>query len=324
MMRHVTQRSRSAGFMVIVLFFGVTAVASDLPSVADLMTANPYLELEVDVSGVTGHEGPGNQSARIDGAAGGNVLIRTGADVNVGDGRDGVVQDDRELAPGEYWFRQVVPKNAEDDDALPVLTVSADLTIHCQLLFRARIRPLCDGNGKSPSVTIYAGQPIWLDPPMWTPPDPPAWIPPGAWESVLAKYRDMWPWAHRLVYEPLSDCTRTCDGGDVTVMTTARVGVVGNILASGSNGWAGGKGGNAGSVQIIVQDVIPQPIVGSMWAIFGSYSGRIVADGGDSSSGPAILDGETGSHGEDGGNGGMVAISGSGCLLYTSPSPRDS
>ncbi len=94
--------------------------------------------------------------------AGGNagtIDVRTGIDVDEGDGRDGDLVESVTLESGEYYFRHVgIPNGIFEPGCPPLLiTVTGHVVIHCQYGFFAHIQG--DHSQGTPRLEIYAGKP---------------------------------------------------------------------------------------------------------------------------------------------------------------------
>ena len=257
--------------------------------------------LAVDVSAGSSKDVPSP------GADAGSVDIRTGVNVDTGDGRHGTVDTSRELigsAEPDVWkvcqFRQVAPSTLPGSPL--VLTVSGNVEIRCQFLFApSKIIARHTPGQPPPNLRVHAGQSLWVfenkcPPPLGQagcetlPNMHGAWTAGGAMEVIMSPHT-------------LPDGTQVTDaegralgGGSFRFWTTQRGSLVSyNIRARGSDGKYGEKGGNGGSVTLFAneRDV--------------TVTGPIDTAGGGGGHGFGIVN-TVRSNGGNGGDGGPIII----------------
>ena len=209
------------------------------------------------------------------GGSGGLIDIRTGVDVDTGDGSDGDLTAPAVLTSGVYNFRQVLVGTE--------ITVDGDVTIKCQFVFGPSVidavfRP----DSPPPSLTVYAGAARWADT-----------------DVEIAHFLNFVMTPHSGPYSELRDIYHSdgsgIDGGILRFYTTAGGDIVFGTIADGADGKNGGSGGNGGNITLDATDAS---------VLFG---GGILADGGDGSDGYSNQ--TDGGHGGDGGKVIVVAES---------------
>ena len=112
----------------------------------------------IDVSGGSALNltGAASSDDLYSGGDGGDVDIVTGVPVDAGSGSGGDLTQNVFLRGGTYSYRQVPP------DANVVITVSGNVTIYCQYVFSPSNIIGNFDSGTSPSLTVYAGDAVWI------------------------------------------------------------------------------------------------------------------------------------------------------------------
>ena len=258
----------------------------------------------VDASGGNATNGPGGN--------GGTVDIRTGWNVDPGDGRDRDVTTSRELhggasSPSQFFYRQVAPLRPFAPETELVLTIHGKVEIHTQYIFRpSKIVAVFEPGMPPPELTIYAGAGIQIH-------DTPIEIIPGTGTMAETSFL-----SHQVNVEikppeiddgagnevPLTDpgapgikAGTGINGGSVTFWTAQRGKVAGSVVTEGGAGALGGNGGDGGAITIAALDRM--------------VSGFYLTSGGEGGPGFAPPFQER-SDGGNAGNGGNIAITGAG------------
>ncbi len=160
-------RSKKWILMVVLCGFCGTLLAQDWPSVSDLAElADKEIVVDgqggcifVNVSG-PGESLPGLATGVPQGNGdGGAIRIRTGIDVDEGNGADGNLTESVTLEPGEYHYKYVgIPDGVLRPGMQPLtITVKGQVVIHCQHNFYARIEG--DYSLGVPRLEVYTGKP---------------------------------------------------------------------------------------------------------------------------------------------------------------------
>jgi hypothetical protein len=192
------------------------------------------------------------------GGAGGFVDIRTGVEVEVGDGRLGAATGTMVLTSGEYQFSDVLNGS--------VLQCEGNVTIRCQHTFQPdRIEVKPGAQAATTSVTVFAGNLETIGPSPF----------PGVTgQHVSPSFAIMNVYLGGLGTDAPGNGR---NGGRFTFWTKARGSLSVAVSANGAAGSAGGSGGAGGSCTMVANKA---NLIGTCTAYGGSGSGLLQAGAG--------------------------------------------
>ena len=278
-MNFINNKRWFAAITIIISLLGmVSPVRSGLPlqhNLSDLNSGQLDNVVVLCAGPVAGGEADERENPTHGGSAG-LIDIRTGVDVDTGDGSNGDLTGSVVLTSGVYNFRQVL--GAE-------VTIDGDVTIKCQFVFGPSvIDAIFRPDSPPPSLTVYAGADRM-----------------AGTEVEMPHFLNFVMTPHSGTYAEPGDIYHSdgagIDGGILRFYTTARGDISVGVIADGTDGKNGGSGGNGGNVTLVATEA---SVI---------FAGGIMADGGDGANGTW----EAGSpdsyaSGGNGGNGGKVIV----------------
>lgn len=257
----------------------------------------------------------------FDGAEGGKIWVYTGANVDVGDGRDGDLtnpNDPRRIISGSgmHYFRRI--DCAASGGSAPTLEIQADdVTIRCQYRFAPEkiIWKISAKSSSRPKLKIFAGQCLRIvDPPQYC-------LGEDGFRKFDTEYQ---PHRVRVQVEVVDgdQATHSVPGPELLFCTSARGNIDGILDAGGSKGNLTGKGGDGGLIAVQAPDrdvelTTPSVRGGTVQSWFNPPKGGRGGNGGlVGIAGRSVqVDGYVGASGGnggedagDGGDGGVISI----------------
>jgi hypothetical protein len=254
-----------AVFWVLLLMFCFAFYGSAQPLFNNIVTVQANLD---------GFSGSG---AAYNGAQGGSVDVRTGTNIDAGDGRDGFLTASTTLSgPNDSswlkkYYQQVAPLSPT---GLILLTASGNVEIHCQRVFHAYVELQFQSGKPPPNVRIYAGNAVWL-------------LDPTCVGQQTSSPCEAWPSSHDLSVEELgAGDGKPAAGGSALFYTPQPGSMTLNVSAQGSAGQQGKPGGLGGNVTAIAGN---GDIVGNIVLIGGSGGNGVGSVGGNGGNGGTAL-----------------------------------
>ena len=262
-----------------VLLDGGTA---PLPSVLDYPGDLDALSVGIDVTARGGDCEARDEPTH--GGHGGRVDVRSGVDVDVGDGSDGDLTHTVTLTSGTYNYRQVIITDPSD---FVRIWIDGDVTINCQGMFMPNtVAGVFHPDSAPPTVRINAGLSKSWQYDMVMPP---------LYHSTVFL---MTPGVASFMPQGLTNSDGSgIDGGTVEFYTTEPGALDVSASTEGSDGANGGNGGDGGEIVLVAKE--------------DDISAWLYADGGNG----AQWDWKTPGDSVDGGAGGdagTIVVAGSG------------
>jgi hypothetical protein len=227
---------------------------------------------------VTGGE-PNRQDHATHGGNGGIIIVKTGVNVDTGDGSDGSLTHDVILTSGIYNYTQV------PIESTATIFIDGDVTINCQGGFAPfKVVGVFHPDQPSPRVRVNAGHPIYTY--------------DGGIQLELYHLGNFLMYSSESASQPavFNSDGSGMDGGIAEFYTT-EAGDIDSIFcdASGHSGYNGGNGGDGGEIIVVANSGVVKSF--GMQAVGGSSERAQDCNSGN---------------GGNGGNGGKILISGSG------------